>query len=297
MTRDLEPGRDNANPEQTVGVFILHLIGTGVFIREVAVLMKRWLAVLLVLCGSALAGPGDAVDCLQRYYDSLDKGRFFEADGLRSAHFSQSVPGGAFISRWRNNVGIEVSGIRLKMVSADRARASYQLVAVDADVKTGQRTRAQYTAVADLVNEGGWHLDSVQVELVKSTPVTGVEMDRYVRLLPGESAPPLPADIPVYPGYRLSKPMRVVDKDRPEVKWNLVVSLNRQPSLAPSQVAKFYREKLAGWDAKGPAGGGTSLQIELAKGQRKLQIQAYSGICGDTDELPDPRGTRLEIKY
>ncbi|MEW6281106.1 MAG: hypothetical protein AB1758_21000 [Candidatus Eremiobacterota bacterium] len=249
----------------------------------------------VLLAGAALAQQSDPVACIREYYEHLAYHSTYEAYQLRSEHSRRELSPERFREVWANNVSVEASGFALESQSESRAVVRFIVRAVDFDRGTGQRERAEYAATAVLVHgQQRWWVDEIQVNKLRSSPVTGLELSHGEELVQGAQVEALPADVPLHPGFKMSGPLLVKAFDR---KVRKVVSLNRQKSVRPIEVFEYYRKALPGWATDGPAGGSSSLSATFTKGSRKLTIHVYSGIHNGTDQVGDPRGTRLEIEY
>jgi hypothetical protein len=105
----------------------------------------------------------------------------------------------------------------------------------------------------------------------------------------------LPSDIPLYPGFKWSKPVLVKDKNSKMVMT--FISSNRVKRADPSKIFDFYEKKLKkkGWEVQGPAGGSSSLGAVFKKGRTQVNFVCYSGIEVGTDVPNDPRGAKIEF--
>jgi hypothetical protein len=105
----------------------------------------------------------------------------------------------------------------------------------------------------------------------------------------------LPSDIPVYQGFKWSKPVLVKDKNTKKVMT--FIASNRVKRARPFEVFDFYEKKLKekGWEVQGPAGGGSSLGAVFKKGQTTVNFACYNGTKMGTDQKADPRGAKIEF--
>jgi len=98
---------------------------------------------------------------------------------------------------------------------------------------------------------------------------------------PGGVAQPLPADIPLAPGFNWSNPVAATFQALGKTVNGSSVASNARPDIAPSTVATFYETRLprAGWNVDQstlPGAGATSFSIFATSGARVCVVE-YGG--------------------
>lgn len=106
---------------------------------------------------------------------------------------------------------------------------------------------------------------------------------------------PLPSDIPIYPGFKLSKPVLAKDKNT-RVLCTFIQS-NRSKRARPFVVYGFYKDKLEakGWQVSDPGGDSKSTTGTFKKGTIEINFACYRRTKISRESADDPRGAKIEL--
>ena len=241
-------------------------------------------------------------DCVFSYYDALNMKKYKSAFDMKTQKAKSNTNFATWKKNWSNNVVVMVRDLKVESNNGKTAVVKLYLKSADTNLSNGKRFLTKYNATATLKKyKSAWWIDSIKVKTVAGSKRELLPDTAERMIVRGAKAEAFPKDIPLYPGFTMSKPVVVEEETgRGKIKKrNVIYSKNRVKKLSVSDVSAFYEKKMKkkGWKISGPAGGGTCLGLFLEKGDRRISISVFRTVYPATDSMSDPRGTCLQIFY